>query len=114
MVSLPIRKTHSAKARKSTSRKKGKAKKHQLDINHFEETNVDISVPRSNEEKDRQRKEQLLQEVFASFHVFRHLNKVLLAYLPIRVYVDQQEEKEIGEVYRTVVIRNYLKLQTYL
>ena len=112
MVSLPIRKTHSAKARKSTSRKKGKAKKHQLDIHH--ETNVGILVPKSNEEKDKQRKEQLLQEVFTSFHVFRHLNKVLSAYLPIRVYVDQQEEKEIGEVYRTVLIRNYLKLQTYL
>ena len=113
MVGPPIRKTHSARARKS--RKKGKGERQQADIHFEKDTNVDILVPKSNEDKDKQRKEQLLQEVSASFRVPRHPNnRALSAYFPIGVYVDLQEKKEVGEVYRTLLIRYYFDLQIYL
>jgi ATP-dependent RNA helicase DHX37/DHR1 len=75
MVGPPIHKAHNAKARKATSgsRKKGKAKKQTGSI---EDTNVDILVTKCSEDK-LERKEQLLQEVFESFHVSHHLNEML-------------------------------------
>jgi len=97
MVGPPIR---NAKARKSASRKKGKKQQHPIHQN--EDTNIDILIPKSSEDKDKQRKEQLLQEVFESFCVPWHLNKALSAYFPNGSYVDYQEEKETGEIYRTV------------
>jgi len=100
MVGPPIRNPHSAKARQSASRKK--RKKQRPPIHQNEDTNIDILIPKSSEDKDKQRKEQLLLEVFESFYVSWYLNKALSAYLPIRSYVDQQEEKEAREVYRAV------------
>jgi hypothetical protein len=47
-------------------------------------------------------------------HVSQQLKKPLSACFPIRVYVDQQEEKEVGEVYCTALIRSFFKLQIYL
>jgi len=63
MTGPPVRESYNAKARQSTagSRKKGKRKKNIT--TEASDPNADIIEPKSREDKDKEQKDRLLQEV---------------------------------------------------
>ena len=71
MTGPPVRESYNAKARGSTagSRKKGKPKKKsKLEQPEEQDPNAAVITPKSQEDKGREKKEKLLQEVCFSSH----------------------------------------------
>ena len=79
---------HNAKARQSTagSRKKGKKPQKTKSTDQYD-PNAAIIVPKSEEQKELDRRERLRQEVHNAYYpnVYSHLDNAFLAYCSVRV-----------------------------
>ena len=94
-----LRERHNAKARQSTAgqRKKGKRKASSAAVKGPEyDPNSEIIVPKSEEQKELDRRERLKQEVRLEFRPTTSAYSCLLLEAPYSVGVEskQQEEKE--------------------